>query len=156
MKKSVLLFLLWPVFLLAAGQPARAPADPHLVEVRFPYYLRTAEMPRHVEIILYLGARSRGQISDDPMWARMGGATRDEEAGTKAAECRKLCAALSQPRKLPESPSRIVTVKCADGGGWIVRKFPIDQVPAAVRQILIAMGFSDEEFKSLTFIPNRP
>lgn len=147
------ILLLCPALLLAADKPKPEPSDKHLVEVTYYYYLATAAPPRHIEMTHYISEHSRGWVSDDPIWARMEGSERDGDTATKATACKELLTALEQPKILPEDPAQIVTVRCTDGDEWIARKFPIDKVPIAVRWILIAMGFSNDSLKSLTFIP---
>jgi hypothetical protein len=63
-----------------------------------------------------------------------------------------LLKALEEPRTLPESLNRVVTVRCADGDKWIAKRFPIDRVPAEVHQVLMILGFDDKDFGRLTFV----
>ena len=149
--KIAVILLFFPALSFSKDAITPAASDKHLVEVNYFHYLSTAAMPRYIEVTVYLSEHFRGEISDDPMWARQGGAVGDDDTKRKAAECKKIIQTLVEPQKLPETPARIVTIRCADDDKWIVRRFPIDQVPTAVRQILVIMGFPDERLKHIPF-----
>lgn len=86
-------------------------------------------------------------------WAVQGGSRPDSNTKTKAEECIRILKSIDQPKILPESPNKIVTVRGLDGGNLVSKKFPIDHVPAEIYQIITIMGFRDDnQLKRLTFI----
>jgi hypothetical protein len=108
----------------------------------------------HTVTTLWISEKNRGSDRDVYDWAHQGEYDADPNTRQKADESLKLLKALSEPKNLPASPNRIVTVRCIDGDQWIVKRFSIDKVPIEVHQILVTMGFKDESFKRLTFTKN--
>lgn len=100
----------------------------------------------------WLSEENRGVDHDVYDWAVQGASGHDPDTRKKAEESLKLLRAMGEPKVLPDSPNQIVTVRCADGDTWLVKRFPIDKVPTEVRQILTFMGVRDEELNRLTFI----
>ena len=82
----------------------------------------------------------------------------DTNALEKAEESLKLLRPLAQPTGLPESTNRIVTVRYLDSEELVEKKFPVDQVPDEVHHVFAIMGFTDINFRRLTFIqsPGQP
>jgi hypothetical protein len=89
-------------------------------------------------------------------WVENGGAksshVRDTNAVEKAAQSVRLLESLAQPEHLPESSSQILTARWFEGDRVMEKKFPIDQVPSEVREVLLTMRCSEQDFKRLTFI----
>jgi hypothetical protein len=106
----------------------------------------------HSVVVSWVSKTHRGMYQSVYNWAVHGGPVADPDARKKAAECLELLKPLGQPKDLPESPNRIVTVRCLDGDSTLVKKFPIDQVPLEVYQILAVMGYGDEQLNGLKFI----
>ena len=103
-------------------------------------------------MIFWLSELSRGSDRDVYAWAIQGSSTPDPDTKKKAAESLELLQSLDEPKILPDSPNQIVTIRCADGDKWIVKRFPIDKVPAEIHEILTIMGVQDAQIERLTFI----
>jgi hypothetical protein len=138
--------------LYAADPTNSAPADKHLVEVTFAMDDKPPTQMFHIVLTLYISEHNRGSQRDVYNWAHQGGYGPDPDTQKKATECIRLVKSLDEPNELPDNPNQIVTVRCADGDKTIIKKFPIDQVPSEVHQVLTIMGFRDEEFSRLKFI----
>jgi hypothetical protein len=151
MKTFIILFLLCSS-LYAADTTNSASSDKRIVEVTFARDDKPPTQEFHIVMTLWLSEQNRGFDRDVYSWAHQGGSGPDPDTHKKAAESLKLLRALDEPKVLPDSPNQIVTVRCANGDKWVVKRFPIDKVPAEVHQILTIMGFHDEEFSRLTFI----
>jgi hypothetical protein len=149
MKEFVTLALL--CCLLYVARAHFTATDTRLVEVSFVTDDKAPTERFHTVVTLWISEKNRGSSRDSHSWARRGGYRADPQTLSKATMSLKLLKGLDEPKVLPESPSHIVTVRCAERGKWIVRRFPIDQVPEEVRQILTIMGFEDAEFSRLTF-----
>jgi hypothetical protein len=129
-----------------------AAGDKRLVEVIFADDDKPPTQMFHTIVTLWMSENDRGLDRDVYSWAHQGGSSPDSNTRKKATESLSLLKALEEPRTLPQSPNRIVTVRCADGDKWIAKRFPIDRVPAEVHQILMILGFDDKDFSRLTFI----
>jgi hypothetical protein len=150
--KASFIAIVFPAILLAADVKESRRADKHLVEVTYACYDEHARrLPDPIRITLYITERWRGCIYDNPDWARQTGRVGDEQTQAKADACLSLLKRLTEPKDLPDAPTQIVTVRCADGDKWITKRFRIDGLPSEVRQILLTMGFSENRFKRLTF-----
>lgn len=123
----------------------------HLVEVTFAADDKAPTEMFHTIVTLWISEKNRGSDRNVYSWALQRGYSPDSDTRKKASESVKLLKSLDEPEVLPESPNQIVTVRCAEGDKWIAKRFPIDQVPAEVHQILTIMGFPDEEFNRLKF-----
>jgi hypothetical protein len=126
--------------------------DKCLVEVIFAGDDKPPTTSFHEVDHLWISEKNRGRDFDYYGWADHGGWEADADTPKKAAECRKLLQTIVEPKQLPDSPNKIVTVKCADGDATIIKRFPIDAVPPEVHQILTIMGFPDSAFSRLKFV----
>ena len=138
--------------LYAADSTDLGPNDKRIVEVTFAIDDKPPTQRHHTVMTLWLSGQNRGSARDIRSYAYQGAWQPDPDTHKKAAESLKLLRALDEPKNLPDSPNQIVTVRCADGEKWLVKRFPIDKVPVEVHQILTIMGFLDESFSRLTFI----
>ena len=150
--KAFIIFFLLCGSLYAADTTNAPSSDKRLIEVTFARDDKPPTEMFHIVMTLWLSEKNRGSDRDVYSWAHQGGYGPDPDTRKKAAECLKLMQALDEPKVLPDSPNQIVTMRCADGDKWVVKRFPIDKVPAEVHQILTIMGFHDREFSRLTFI----
>jgi hypothetical protein len=130
--------------------------DKMLVEVAFATDDRAENQTGHTIILLWMSETKTGMYRQIYNWATQGGSSPDADTLKKAAECLKLLKQIEQPKKLPESPNDVVTVRCLDGDDMIVKKFPIDQVPSEVHQILAVMGFGDDSRLKFIQKPGQP
>ncbi len=137
---------------LYAAETNFAATDRRLVEVSFATDDKAPTQMFHTVVTLWISEKNRGSSRDVYSWAHQGGYGSDTNTFKKATGSLKLLRALDEPKILPESPNQIVTVRCADGDKWVVRRFPIDKVPDKIHQILTIMGFKDADFSRLTFI----
>ena len=151
MRTIIILFLLCGS-LYAAESTNAASSDKRLVEVIFAADDKPPTQQFHIVMTLWLSERNRGDDRFVYDWAVQGGSSPDSDTRKKTTETLKLLQALDEPKVLPESPNQIVTVRCADGDKWLVKRFPIDKVPAEVHQILTIMGFHDGDFNRLRFV----
>jgi hypothetical protein len=151
MKAFIILVLLCGS-LYAADTTNSASSDKRLVEITFAADDKPPTQAFHIVMTLWLSEKNRGLDRFVYDWAHQGGHGPDPDARKKAAEALKILQTLPEPKVLPDSPNRIVTVRCADGDKWTTKRFPFDKVPAEVHQILTLLGFRDEEFSRLTFI----
>lgn len=152
--KDALFCFLFPALLLSedASRPERP--DRHLVDVIFHFNDDNPDStaaPWHVERTVFISELRRGTISVDN-FARQSTSFGETDNQTKAKNCLALLKELEEPKDLPELPKQIVTVRCADGDKWIVRRFPINRVPIGVRQILDITGYSKDRFTTFTFV----
>ena len=151
MKAFIIFFLLCGS--LYAADTTNAPSrDKRLVEVTFARDDKPPTQTFHIIMTFWLSEQNRGFDRDVYDWAHQGGSSPDHDTHKKSADSLKLLRALDEPKVLPDSPNQIVTVRCAEGDKWVVRRFPIDKVPAEIHQILTILGVHDEEFSRLTFI----
>lgn len=124
----------------------------HLVEVSFAADDRPPHQMFHEVDILWISEKYIGADRDYYSWADHGSFGPDTSTSEKAAKCRKLLKTIDEPKQLPDSPNKIVTVKYTDGDKTIVKKFPIDAVPSEIHQTLSIMGFPDSAFDRLKFV----
>ena len=130
------------------------PSNKRVVEVSFSDNERDDPPSLQFWVTLYISEQGRGGEHDRQSGIdgkRYVWSDADDEAQQKAETCLPLLASTTQPRELPSDPRRVVTVRWFDG--WIERKFPIEEVPAQIRELLLTMGFRNEDFRRLTFIP---
>lgn len=151
--KTVIFLLFFSASLLALEITDWAlPSSKRLVEVSFSDNDLNDPQSSQLWVTLYISERERGGVRES--WSGIDGKSYvwshpEFEAQQKAKRCLSLLASTAQPQALPEDPRRVLTVRWAEG--WIERRFPIDRVPAQIRDILLTVGFCDENFKRLTF-----
>jgi len=150
--KIIIIFILLCGSLHAADTTNSLSSDRRLVEVSFTKDDKSTSQSGHIVTVLWISEKSRGLDRHVYSWAHQGFVAPDTDNSQKAAESLKLLETLDEPKDLPASPNQIVTVRCLAGGDTIAKRFPIDQVPSEVHQILTLMGFRDEEFSRLKFI----
>lgn len=153
-RRTLLFLVLCLTIGLAAAQDKgrRMASSNYLAEAWFALDDRPARSGGHTVVGFYIANGTVGMYRLIYNWANQGVHSPDTNAVEKAAECMKLLRALGQPNGLPESPNRILIIRCADGRETVERKFPIDQVPPEVRRILTIMGCGEEGFKRLKFL----
>ena len=158
MKSFIILFLLCGS-LYGADTNSASPtttsstsAPKRLVEVVFAADDMAPTQSFHTVILLSVSSNWRASQRFIYNWAAQGGGSPDTNAMEEATTCLKLLKPLDQPKNLPESPNHIVTVSCLDGDAMLEKRFPIDQVPDEVHQMLAVMGFRDDQFGRLKFI----
>jgi len=139
--RAFIILVLFCGSLYAADTTNSIPTDRRLVEVIFAGDDKPPTTMFHEVDYLWISEKNRGEDRDYYSWADHGGMSPDADTQKEAAECRKLLKTIDEPKQLPDSPNKIVTVRCADGDTTIVKRFPVDAVPAEVHQILIIMGF---------------
>jgi hypothetical protein len=100
-------------------------------------------------VVSWISKSHRGPYQSVYNWAMQGGPVADSDDLKKAAECLELLKPLRQPEDLPASPSQIVTVRCFDGQNTLEKRFPIDQIPSEIHQILDLMGCQNAPFSRL-------
>lgn len=124
------------------------PSKKRLVEVTFSDNGPNASLRVHSTVTLYLSERERGGERETWVWIdgkRYIWSEPDSETDQKAARCFALLISITQPEDVPADPEQVVTVRWKDG--WIERRYSNHKVPSQVREILLTMGFRDEEFK---------
>jgi hypothetical protein len=150
--KTFIIFILFCGSLYAADTTNSIPDYKRLVEVSFAGDDKPPATFFHEVDYLWISENIRGADRDYYSWADHGGQVgADSDNQKKVAECRKLLQTVDEPKQLPDSPNKIVTVRCADGDKIITKRFPIDAVPQAVHEILTIMGFPDQYFTRLKF-----
>ena len=150
--RTLIIFCLLCGSLHAADTTNAPSSDKRLVEVIFAADDKPPTQRFHIIMTYWLSEQNRGSDRDVYDWAIQGGSSPDPDTLKKAAESLKLLRALNEPTNLPDSPNQIVTIRCADGDKWVVKRFPIDRVPAEIREILTIMGVQGEQMGRLTFI----
>ena len=154
--KIVIIFILLCGSLHAADTTNTPSSDKRFIEVIFAQDDKPPTQAGHIVMVLWISETSRGSERHVYSGAHQGGSSLEPDTCIKATESMKLLKVLDEPKDLPESPNQIVTVRYLDGSEMIAKRFPIDQVPSEVHQILTLMGFRDEEFSRLKFIQKQP
>jgi hypothetical protein len=108
-----------------------------LIEVEYALDDKATNQTGHVIVTYWISDKGCGMTRDVYDWAVQGGFTTDANAQEKANKCRELIRALPQPQNLPDLESHIVTAKCLGPPEAILRRFPIDRVPSAIREVLL-------------------
>jgi hypothetical protein len=151
--KISIIFFLFIGSLFAADTTNSVPDYKRLVEVSFAGDDKPPSTFFHEIDYLWISENIRGIDRDYYSWADHGGQVGvHSDNQKKAEECRKLLQTVDEPKQLPDSPNKIVTVRCAVGDKIIIKRFPIDAVPQVVHDILTIMGFPDENFTRLKFV----
>ena len=150
--KIITILILLCGFLSAFSQTNSTPADKRLVEVSFAADDKPPTQIFHIVHTFYISEHKIGFDRFVYDWATQGGYSPSPEAHKKADECIKLLESLDEPKKIPDSPNQILTVRYAHEDKMVIKKFPIDAVPSKVHQVLTIIGCRDDELKRIRFV----
>jgi len=124
-------------------------ADKRLVEISYSFQRSTSISLQPISMTFWISEDRRGIISDDPNWSRKSWSVSSEGNDGRAKRCMDLLKALTEPGDISGDPTRVLTVRCIDGYTSLEKRFAADRLPREIRKILLLMGFSEEQTKSL-------
>ncbi|WP_093288071.1 hypothetical protein [Verrucomicrobium sp. GAS474] len=122
----------------------------NLVEVSFAVDDKGATEAGYTIYVFWMSKENVGFTRFIWDWAVQGGKGPELDSSNKAAECLKLLKALDQSKVMPISSNQIIAVRVREGDAILSRHFPIESIPFNVRQIMILLGFKEEDFKKFS------